>query len=80
MSNASVQCRSVLGWPGSGSEQAGRQPISDSMEMVTTPGHAVEELKGIPGYVDAFGKAFLMKSIPSDMTTSPELSQRSTPR
>lgn len=38
-------------------EQAGG-PISNPTEMGTTPGHAVEELKGIPGYVEAFGKAF----------------------
>lgn len=38
-------------------EQAGG-PIVNPIEMGTTPEHAVEELKGIPGYVKAFGKAF----------------------
>ncbi|MCZ4093132.1 cytochrome-c peroxidase [Sinorhizobium psoraleae] len=38
-------------------EQAGG-PIANPIEMGTPPEHAVEELKGIPGYVEAFGKAF----------------------
>ncbi|WP_246696209.1 cytochrome-c peroxidase [Mesorhizobium sp. SARCC-RB16n] len=38
-------------------EQAGG-PISGPIEMGSTPEHAVEQLKGIPGYVEAFRKAF----------------------
>lgn len=38
-------------------EQAGG-PIVNPIEMGTTREHAVEQLKGIPGYVDAFAKAF----------------------
>ena len=38
-------------------EQAGG-PIVNPVEMGITKQHAVEQLKGIPGYVDAFKKAF----------------------
>lgn len=38
-------------------EQAGG-PIANPVEMGITPGEAVVQLKGIPGYVDAFDKAF----------------------
>jgi len=38
-------------------EQAGG-PIVNPVEMGMTKEHAVEQLKGIPGYVDAFKKAF----------------------
>jgi cytochrome c peroxidase len=38
-------------------EQAGG-PIVNPVEMGMTKQHAVEQLKGIPGYVDAFKKAF----------------------
>lgn len=38
-------------------EQAGG-PIVNPLEMGTTKEHAVEQLKGIPGYVDAFKKAY----------------------
>ncbi|NRP75521.1 Cytochrome c551 peroxidase [Ensifer psoraleae] len=38
-------------------EQAGG-PIANPVEMGMAPERAVEELQGIPGYVEAFGKAF----------------------
>lgn len=38
-------------------EQAGG-PLVNPIEMGTTQAHVVEQLKGIPGYVDAFRKAF----------------------
>jgi cytochrome c peroxidase len=38
-------------------EQAGG-PIANPIEMATTHEHVVEQLKGIPGYADAFAKAF----------------------
>lgn len=38
-------------------EQAGG-PIVNPLEMGTTKQQAIEQLKGIPGYVDAFKKAF----------------------
>jgi cytochrome c peroxidase len=38
-------------------EQAGG-PIANPVEMAATPEHAIEQLKAIPGYVEAFGKAF----------------------
>ncbi|MEI9412900.1 cytochrome-c peroxidase [Mesorhizobium salmacidum] len=38
-------------------EQAGG-PIANPIEMGSTPARAVDQLKGIPGYVDAFRKAF----------------------
>jgi cytochrome c peroxidase len=38
-------------------EQAGG-PIVNPLEMGITKQHAVEQLKGIPGYIDAFKKAF----------------------
>jgi cytochrome c peroxidase len=44
-------------------EQAGG-PIANPIEMGTTKEHAVEQLKGIPGYVDAFKKAFPDESDP----------------
>ncbi|RAZ83068.1 cytochrome C peroxidase [Mesorhizobium hawassense] len=40
-------------------EQAGG-PIAGPVEMGSTADQAVAQLKGIPGYVDAFGKAFPM--------------------
>ena len=44
-------------------EQAGG-PIVNPMEMGITKQHAVEQLKGIPGYVDAFKKAFPAEADP----------------
>lgn len=44
-------------------EQAGG-PIVNPMEMGITKQHAVEQLKGIPGYDDAFKKAFPGESDP----------------
>ena len=38
-------------------QQAGG-PIVNPVEMAATSGHAIEQLKAIPGYVDAFGKAY----------------------
>lgn len=38
-------------------EQAGG-PLVNPIEMGTTEQHVIEQLKGIPGYVDAFKKAF----------------------
>jgi cytochrome c peroxidase len=38
-------------------EQAGG-PIANPIEMGTTKDHAVQQLKGIPGYVEAFKKAY----------------------
>ncbi len=38
-------------------QQAGG-PIVNPVEMAATSAHAVEQLKAIPGYVDAFAKAF----------------------
>jgi len=38
-------------------EQAGG-PIVNPIEMATDIGHAVQQLKGIPGYVEAFRKAY----------------------
>src|SRR3974377_1489031 len=45
-------------------EQAGG-PIVNPVEMGITKQHAVEQLKGIPGYVDAFKKAFPGEADPS---------------
>jgi cytochrome c peroxidase len=47
-------------WDGRASdlkEQAGG-PLVNPIEMGTTEGHVVEQLEGIPGYVDAFKQAF----------------------
>ena len=38
-------------------EQAGG-PMVNPLEMASPPAHVVEQLKGIPGYADAFAKAF----------------------
>lgn len=45
------------GRPADLKEQAGG-PIANPIEMGTPPEHAVEELTGIPGHVEALGKAF----------------------
>ncbi|MDK1389291.1 cytochrome-c peroxidase [Sinorhizobium sp. 8-89] len=62
--NAPTVLNSVFGtaqfWDGRAAdlkEQAGG-PIANPIEMGTPPAHAVEEIKGIPGYVEAFVKAF----------------------
>jgi cytochrome c peroxidase len=44
-------------------EQAGG-PLVNPIEMGTTEQHVVEQLKGIPGYADAFHKAFPEQSDP----------------
>ncbi|MGX9125164.1 cytochrome-c peroxidase [Mesorhizobium sp. BHscii] len=46
-------------------EQAGG-PIANPIEMGSTPEHAVDQLKGIPGYVEAFRKAFPDETDPLD--------------
>lgn len=53
-------------WDGRASdleEQAGG-PIVNPIEMGITKQHAVDQLKGIPGYVDAFKKAFPTEAEP----------------
>jgi cytochrome c peroxidase len=44
-------------------EQAGG-PLVNPIEMGTTEQHVIEQLKGIPGYADAFHKAFPEQSDP----------------
>jgi len=49
---------SVMAFPEARSKTRGGPMIINPTEMTTTKQHAVEQLKGIPGYVDAFKKAF----------------------
>ena len=53
-----IQQGPVLGWPGQGPRAAGRWADGQSVEMASPEAHVAEQLKGIPGYRDAFAKAF----------------------
>ena len=50
-------------------EQAGG-PMVNPLEMASPPAHVAEQLKGIPGYRDAFGKAFPGESDPVSLANA----------
>jgi cytochrome c peroxidase len=45
-------------------EQQAGGPMANPVEMASPPNHVVEQLKGIPGYLDAFTRAFPGESDP----------------
>ena len=55
---------SVMAFPGALLKTGGGPIIANPEAMNITKRHAVEQLKGIPGYVDAFKKAFPAESDP----------------
>jgi len=56
--------RSVMAFPAAKLRTSGGAKIFDPAEMNVTKQRAVEELKAIPGYVDAFKKAFPTEADP----------------